>query len=796
MLRPATPLSVLFFLAFVLLLLSTLSTPIIGAIPLGSYQGYNFGVFGYCKGSECSPIAVGYSTEGLFTGDDFSLPASTRNSLSSILIVHPVAALLTLVCFGLAVAAHFHGPSSSPRYLLALLIFSVPTLLVTLLAFLVDILLFVPHMQWGGWIVLAAVILIVASSVVTCAMRRTLVSRKARKKRIAENTDMNGIDYYQNLQQTRMMNDSALPRADSPPPMSTSTAADKHMPQYASFEMKDNSNNGHSRDGDPGMGAMGAMDDRAPLNPNRDPSIRSAGSGRRPYMNSEDAPPMPRPSMDSNGRPRRPDRDQYGNVMYGDMPPPPALRSQGSQSSMGSQGSRGRGRGGYGPPPRGYGAPRGGYPPPRGGYGQRGSYRGGPPPPGWNGRGRGGYGPPPGMRGGPPPPRPGPPPGYANDAYYGAAPVPVSNPRSGPSPMMDQRPQPHDEFVAGPPVPIGQAIEMDERTGTPGQSPRHDNFSTSYGLRDSDADVRGMVGLQQEQQERRPSPRRRESERSSGQRSPTSIYSNEAYIPPRSIWVPQSESREQQRPQASSPLSTMETPHSSQPYNSTGMPSSRTHPLSPIMASPASPIVNRHRRAGSEPYYEDVDPRFAVEEPSDDGFRNDDNNNNNNSFPTALTPGAQPSYHPHQRMPPPPHNPDYLHPPSYAAGAGANHTHDPHSERQLPLDYDEGPSPGGGSSERASEASHFTSISERPVNPNWRPDGSQYGGGGTSAAAVQRKREDVLLAGNPDFSIPGMGPARGTRPGERGGRGGGMGPGAASNVGAGLTPVGRYPTDF
>jgi hypothetical protein len=63
MLRPATPLSLIFLLAFVLLLLSTLSTPIIKGIPLASYQGYNFGVFGYCKdGGECHPFTVGYST--------------------------------------------------------------------------------------------------------------------------------------------------------------------------------------------------------------------------------------------------------------------------------------------------------------------------------------------------------------------------------------------------------------------------------------------------------------------------------------------------------------------------------------------------------------------------------------------------------------------------------------------------------------------------------------------------------------------------------------------------------------
>ena len=69
MLRPATPLSILFFVAFVLLLLSTLSTPIIKAVPLATFEGVNFGVFGYCDGDKCSGLRLGYGTGtcGLFT---------------------------------------------------------------------------------------------------------------------------------------------------------------------------------------------------------------------------------------------------------------------------------------------------------------------------------------------------------------------------------------------------------------------------------------------------------------------------------------------------------------------------------------------------------------------------------------------------------------------------------------------------------------------------------------------------------------------------------------------------------
>jgi hypothetical protein len=60
MLRPATPLAILLFAAFAMLLLAVISTPIIQAIPLAAFDGVTFGVFGYCAGSTCTPIEIGY----------------------------------------------------------------------------------------------------------------------------------------------------------------------------------------------------------------------------------------------------------------------------------------------------------------------------------------------------------------------------------------------------------------------------------------------------------------------------------------------------------------------------------------------------------------------------------------------------------------------------------------------------------------------------------------------------------------------------------------------------------------
>lgn len=60
MLQPATILSVFIFAAFALILIATLSTPTIKAIPLGSVGDVSFGVFGYCKANDCSGFEIGY----------------------------------------------------------------------------------------------------------------------------------------------------------------------------------------------------------------------------------------------------------------------------------------------------------------------------------------------------------------------------------------------------------------------------------------------------------------------------------------------------------------------------------------------------------------------------------------------------------------------------------------------------------------------------------------------------------------------------------------------------------------
>lgn len=525
MLRPATPLAVLLLVAFGLLLISVLSTPIIKAIPLGTYNGVNFGVFGYCKPDGCSSLEIGYDTSSIFSASDsatFDLPASTRTTLSTILVLHPVAAFLVLLMFVLAIVAHVHSPSHSSRYLLVVFIVSLVTFVVTLVCFLIDVLLFVPHLAWGSYLVVAAAVLTFLSSVVSCAMRRTIVSRKARRKRIAENAEMSGENYYNREAQVKPTPVVASTLQPTVPEVSGANGRGDQLPEFASFEKKD------ARTSDEMVPLTArSTSERSPsnlANPGDMNASQTALDGA-PY-NGYAGPNGPRRSPP--GGP--PQRDQYGNPIQGGAPDGYGMRRTPTFESMDSANSRGRGgmspggyrgRGGYGPGRGGYN----GYGPPpgpngRGGYGPPG--RGGYGPPG----GRGGYGPPPrgyggGMRGGRPPPpgypgaydRRGSPAGapYQGPGPYGRqlSPAPPAAPgymaeASMPSVSTESYGRQRDTFPRAespPPMPeidgIAQpehAVEMDATTSSPAHAPQ--GFG-QFGIRESDSDIAGMLALQQ-----------------------------------------------------------------------------------------------------------------------------------------------------------------------------------------------------------------------------------------------------------------------------------------------------------
>ncbi|KAI4192142.1 MAG: hypothetical protein LQ346_004459 [Caloplaca aetnensis] len=195
-------------------------------------------------------------------------------------------------------------------------------------------------------------------------MRRTLVSRKARKKRIAQNAEMNGENFY-----ARQNMPAAAPvgaRAETPPPLTSQPAppmvngapGGDRLPSFPNYEK-----NSHDLE-----------EDRVPLNA-RTPSNRTLPSngmhsyspdeGFEPHAGSERGGPIrggPRGMRGGRGGYGGP-RDEYGNPLppssaFGAAPgfiqrdpSGPSMQHQFPDEGMG--GVRGRGRGAY--PARGYG---------------------------------------------------------------------------------------------------------------------------------------------------------------------------------------------------------------------------------------------------------------------------------------------------------------------------------------------------------------------------------------------------------------------------------------------------------
>ncbi|CUS14895.1 unnamed protein product [Tuber aestivum] len=521
-----------------------------------------------------------------------------------------------------------------------------------------------------------------------CGMRRTVVSKEARRKRIEGNVAMNGQEFYASQSLSRE-------RAAAAP-----TQPGKH-PEYATFDV-DKPTPGEpegerilltsrSRTVSPpitGTGSDGSFTRSNTLT--REPSDRSVGYGPPPRGAGPLSRPMP-PGQVGN---------QYSNGALPTGAGVPPLRGGGYDRGYGGDayGERGLSPAGFrGPTPPGMYPHAGGLaPPPRRGpspgqFGHR------PPPGNAYGGGGPGYGmgqpqnnammgPPPqgGMRGGQASygVMGGPPTGVLMGGRGG--PVPPPGPRQYDYPeggIVDER----MEFEKT--LPMASAVGSmrgDERGGGPSGPGGPVELDTDE--RPSEPSHTGRLSVVNEH----------------GGSTP-----QDEYIPPRQAW-------QQQRDNASS-----EQLRSPPPVElPAGSPSSShsDHPPAPPTNVASS-------------YYEDVVPAFDTTLPQ--------------NHPRSLTPGypASPSSPPH----------------------------DPPSFPPLPINSHRNPSnqtfedlQDGQRSPAMSLSSGFTSISQRPPNPNWQPPPQQQHQQGRRGLTASQ-----VLGGNPDFTLPGSG-----RGGQRG-RGGG-----------------------
>ncbi|KAJ6783581.1 hypothetical protein PWT90_08457 [Aphanocladium album] len=587
MLRPATPLTVLLAVAVALLIISVISAPVTKAIYLGKADNTVFGVFGRCTGSKCSSAGLGYDDVTADGSSTFSLPDSVRKSLSNVLVLHPVAAGVALIMTIMAGISHTHGAAHSSRYLLILFVFILIAFLITIAAFIIDILLFLPHMAFGTYLVLAAAIILAVSAIVAFAMRRSMVGRKARRAKIAENAEMSGENYYNRENTMKPTAAGTFSSVPVPPTMTGANSGADGLPTFASYESTRKKDDQVS-------------DERIPLTQART-NERSPGTNTSDLANSRSA-----------------SRDRYGNQPG--QQDPYGAPGQG-YGPNGPNGPNGRPRGamnGY----RGGGAPRGGRP----GYG---GGNGGYGPPGAPMRGRGGYG-----RGGMGPRGRGGPygqPGQGRDGYGGPAMAGAAvaggamagaamarggrqgyDSRSAVSETYDAyNNQPaNSQGYAGnwesqsnpgyadsdlpraespPPLPTtgsgaagyGQAVEM------AGNEPEHHGYGAPpiNTTQANDQDVAtGMVSMQQGHPAGQIRP---------GYVSDGSKYSTDDYVPPRAAWNQGSGRRS---PRGQSPV-----------YGASGRANAVEH------RSPTSPLAGGPTGPGG--YYEDVEPRYETSGP-------------------------------------------------------------------------------------------------------------------------------------------------------------------------------------
>jgi len=633
---------------------------------------------------------------------------------------------------------------------------------------------------------------------------------------------MSGENFYnrQNLEASKLPVPPPLTAENIPLMVNGAIGADA-LPSFATLESGRRRSDGDSRPPDPATlpsaTAVASRDDER--------------SRYGPPLRSRSQPPQMSYTRS---------KDEYGNAMappdaYGPGPGPPGAIYQQPEE-----------RRGPGPYREDGFRPRGGYPS-RGSYGSRGGYSGPRGPPPSNYRGRGGY---PGM-----PQR-----GYSDRGRGGLSVGPMATATGvgivgGAMANRGQRPPPPSYPPQVEVAPIVQYARPDEMRGTyypqPSQPlPHHDDQTgvvpydpvspsdygpspvepiAPYGLRGQSPvrePGRSPYGRRQQspaggiRRSSTPPPlpgdmvivgKAVEMNASNGHMDPGSVnlyapgqdkyvaspdteqrLTSGSYVPPRAGWTTTRE--------AATVLNDHNTSLTQRQPPQPPIELVVTHSNSDRPAYPPSRGPHQRVNSGSsDVYYEDVNPRFAAESNPAPPIPAE-HERQEQSIPHLFQPGG----HDGQRQ----------------FGPSPNEMLRPTSGEIDPVSSCEDLQQGT-RSPAESEASNFTSVSQRGVNPNWRPgypgevgnfgpgSAPAYGlpgvmrkpvGMGMQARQEQQNKKDLLFAGNPDFEIPGMGP---NRSGRGGGVGGGMraGGGQGRILGAGMGPSavsgggdGRYPT--
>ncbi|CCE90853.1 Rim9p TDEL_0B07240 [Torulaspora delbrueckii] len=169
--------------ALVFQLLPIVAVPISKELALATFYNSTYGVFGWCyitaNDTVCTPKRIGYVDLSVdLSGQRRVLPAFMDYSVTRLLVVHPLSFAITSLLWIMVLLILITSLGDSPRYLFVVALFSLPTFLFSLLCFLVDILIFISHLAWPGWLMLGATLCVATCCSLLWNLRRSVSIKK------------------------------------------------------------------------------------------------------------------------------------------------------------------------------------------------------------------------------------------------------------------------------------------------------------------------------------------------------------------------------------------------------------------------------------------------------------------------------------------------------------------------------------------------------------------------------------------------------------------------------------------
>ncbi|EGW33261.1 uncharacterized protein SPAPADRAFT_60601 [Spathaspora passalidarum NRRL Y-27907] len=149
---------ILVLVAFVFLLLATISAPVVKTFELAKTTTHSFGVFGYCtlKDGTCSSATYPLNLSDIDGKANWLLSSSTRDTLAKIFILTPIALGFNFITMILLLACNFVAGGESRSIVLITIVVNFITLLVTIISAIITVLVYHPFLQWTGWILIGS----------------------------------------------------------------------------------------------------------------------------------------------------------------------------------------------------------------------------------------------------------------------------------------------------------------------------------------------------------------------------------------------------------------------------------------------------------------------------------------------------------------------------------------------------------------------------------------------------------------------------------------------------------------